>query len=102
MGSEGLAWPNKGMEPRANSHEPLMPGSAQVGAGTHGSLAIAPNHAPRLQRSTTCLLGLQGGPIVNILEPQGFGKQSLLQGALNGAFDIVPHGTEPERVRVFP
>jgi hypothetical protein len=40
--------------------------------------------------------------MVNILEPQGFGKQSLLQGALDGAFDILPHGTELERVGVFP
>ena len=36
-------------------------------------------------------LGLQGGPKVKVFEPQGFGDQTLFQGALNGALDILPH-----------
>ena len=56
-----------------------------------------------LARQVRCAaLGLQRGPIVHILEPQGFGEQALLHRALDGACDIFPHGTQPDGIRVFP
>lgn len=61
-----------------------------------------PAHNRDCRSRRTCLLGLQSGPIVNILEPQGIGEQALLQGALDRAFDIFPHGAETDGVWVVP
>jgi MFS family permease len=53
------------------------------------------------QPSRTYRLGIQRGPKVNILELQGFSDQAMLQRALDGAFDIFPHGPKPDGVGVF-